>query len=422
MLRRDIHRLQGEILWREHLAGFQYHSSFDGVLQFPHVPRPGIGGQHLHRLGRDPDPRLLRLTAVFLEEELGKLGDFLRPFPQRGHRKRDHVEPEEEVLPEGPGFDGLQEIPIGRRNHPDVHLDRTRAAHAIELPVLEKPQELGLKPWLHVADLVQEDCPAVGDLELAAFLAGRPGEGALLMAKQLRFQELLRQGHTVHGHEQAASTGAPVVNRPGKEVLACSTLAEEKDCRVALRHFLGALNDRIHLGAGGHERIEPALQFGPKGRYLALECSPLQRFADHEVEIFVVERFRDEIGGAFLHRLDRPLDGAIGGHHDHGQLRQILVHPPEDLHPVAFRQLDVEEHQAWHGVLKGIQSSLSVTDRHDVVPHRLQSVAQHGGDVGVVFHDQDQRPHRHNTLPPRPIDPLQDDGNGCPGRVLYPME
>ena len=184
------------------------------------------------------------------------------------------------------------------------------------------------------------------------------------------------------------------MNRPGKEVLACSTLAEEKDCRVALRHFLGALNDRIHLGAGGHERIEPALQFGPESRHLAFERAPLQRFADHEVEILVVERLRDEVGGAFLHRLDRPLDGAMGGHHDHGQLRQILVHPLEDLDSIELRQLDIEEHQAGRGLLEGIQSSLAVTDRHDFVPHRLEPVAQDGGNIGIVFHHQDQGFHR----------------------------
>src|SRR5438309_272298 len=131
----------------------------------------------------------------------------------------DTVEPEEEVFTEGSGFDSLQEVLVSGRDHPDVHLDRPRASYAIELPVLEKAQELGLKAWLHVADLVQEDCPTVRDLELAALLSGSPCESPFLVAEQFRLQELFRKGHAVHRHEQSAATCAPIVDRPGQEIL-----------------------------------------------------------------------------------------------------------------------------------------------------------------------------------------------------------
>ena len=49
-----------------------------------------------------------------------------------------------------------------------AHADDLLAAHAVKLAFLQHAQQLGLRGAVQVADLVQENRAAVGQLELAA--------------------------------------------------------------------------------------------------------------------------------------------------------------------------------------------------------------------------------------------------------------
>ena len=64
--------------------------------------------------------------------------------------------------------------------------------------VLEKLQQPGLPLERHVADLVQEEGAAVGQLEAALAHGHRVGEGAAFMAKEFAFQQVLRDGGGIH--------------------------------------------------------------------------------------------------------------------------------------------------------------------------------------------------------------------------------
>jgi len=81
--------------------------------------------------------------------------------------------------------------------------------HPLEALVLQHPEELRLERRPDVADLVKEHGPPVGDLELAALLLVGAGEGAPLVAEQLRLEELLGQGHVVDDHERPRRPEAP---------------------------------------------------------------------------------------------------------------------------------------------------------------------------------------------------------------------
>ena len=69
---------------------------------------------------------------------------------------------------------------------------RLLAAHPLEGLLLQDAQHLGLGLEAHVADLVEEERAAVGQLELAAPPRDRAGEGAALVAEQLGLDQLLR--------------------------------------------------------------------------------------------------------------------------------------------------------------------------------------------------------------------------------------
>ena len=67
--------------------------------------------------------------------------------------------------------------------------DRRAAADALELALLEDAEELGLGLQGQLADLVQEEGAAVGQLEAADPPGEGAGEGAFLVAEQLALDQ-----------------------------------------------------------------------------------------------------------------------------------------------------------------------------------------------------------------------------------------
>ena len=72
------------------------------------------------------------------------------------------------------------------------------AANALQLAFLQHAQQLRLHRQRHVADLVEEQRPAVRLLELAEMTRGRAGERALLVPEQLATRSAPRDGGAVH--------------------------------------------------------------------------------------------------------------------------------------------------------------------------------------------------------------------------------
>ena len=117
----------------------------------------------------------------------------VRALAQRRHVNRDDVEAIEQVLAERAAGDLLLEVLVGGGDDPHVHLDDAVAAEPLELLLLQHAQHLGLRLQAHVADLVEEDRALVGLLELADLPIGGAGERALLVAEQLRLDQLVRE-------------------------------------------------------------------------------------------------------------------------------------------------------------------------------------------------------------------------------------
>ena len=113
-----------------------------------------------------------------------------------------HSQPVEEVEPEGTGRDRLLQIAMTGGDHAGVERDVPRAAQPLHHPFLEHAEEPCLHLHRHVADLVEEQCPAPGDLELSCVPAApRAGEGASLVPEQLALEQVPRDGGDVDAHE-----------------------------------------------------------------------------------------------------------------------------------------------------------------------------------------------------------------------------
>ena len=119
------------------------------------------------------------------------------------------------------------------------HPDRLLAAHALELAVLQDAQQLRLRRFVQVADFVEKDGAAVGQLELAAPERRRTGERALLVAEQLALDQLGRNRGAVHLHERTRGKRALAVDVGREQLLAgpdspdSSTLTSDRATCVA---------------------------------------------------------------------------------------------------------------------------------------------------------------------------------------------
>jgi hypothetical protein len=104
-----------------------------------------------------------------------------------------------------------------------------RAAEAADGAVLDDLEELGLQRLGQERHLVEEDRPVMGGLEEAMLGAPGVGEGALLEAEKVGFQERLGVGRAVQLHESAGRGQDRLVEEAGDQALARSRLALDED-------------------------------------------------------------------------------------------------------------------------------------------------------------------------------------------------
>ena len=85
----------------------------------------------------------------------------------------DDIEAEEEVLAEFLALDAFFQPAVGGGDDAHIHFDGAVAADPFEFPFLEDAQQLGLDLGRDLADFVEQDGAAVGQLETAFALVER---------------------------------------------------------------------------------------------------------------------------------------------------------------------------------------------------------------------------------------------------------
>ena len=120
------------------------------------------------------------------QEMAGERGNIGRPIAQRRHRDRKYVQPVEQILAKTALLHIGDEIAIGGRDDPHIHLDRLARADRFDFAFLNGAQELHLRRQRQFADFVEEKRAAGGFDEFAGVTLGRAGERALLVAEQNR--------------------------------------------------------------------------------------------------------------------------------------------------------------------------------------------------------------------------------------------
>ena len=128
-----------------------------------------------------------------------------RRVAERRELDADDLEPVVRSWRNVPGGDRLGQVAVGRRDQPDVHLDRLVGPDPDDLARLQHAEQLDLGRERDVADLVEEQRAAVGVLEPALALAVGAGEGPLDVAEQLALEDVLAQGGAVQRRRTACT-------------------------------------------------------------------------------------------------------------------------------------------------------------------------------------------------------------------------
>ena len=98
----------------------------------------------------------------------------------------------------------------------------------------------------HLADLVEEERAAVGDLEEAAALGVGAGEGAAHVAEERGLEQRLGDGGAGLGDERLAAARAVVVDGARDELLAGAALAVDDDGERGVGHAVEQAEELEH--------------------------------------------------------------------------------------------------------------------------------------------------------------------------------
>ena len=125
-------------------------------------------------------------------------------FADAQRRQGDHLERQavEQICPELALVDLVREALVGRRD--DAHVDRDRLGRADprDFAIFRRPEQAILRRHRQRAELVEKQGAAVGFLEPAVASLRGAGEASRLMAEQLCFDQVFRQGGAVHDDQR----------------------------------------------------------------------------------------------------------------------------------------------------------------------------------------------------------------------------
>ena len=134
------------------------------------------------------------------------------------------------------------QILVGRRDDPDVDLDRPRRADPVDLAVFDRAEQTLLSAHRERGEFVEEQRALVGFLEPACPRAGGAGERASLMTEQFGLDQRFRQSRAVHRDERLAPAQRQAVEAFGDQFLAGPALADHEHRAAHRRGAAGAFD------------------------------------------------------------------------------------------------------------------------------------------------------------------------------------
>ncbi len=201
--------------------------------------------------------------------------------------------------------------------------DQAVAAQAAELHLLQHAQQLDLGEEAQIADFIQEERAVGGLLEVAFARSHRAGEGALLMAEQLGFDQRLWNGAAGDGNKGPVGARAQIVNGAGNQLLAGSAFAGHQHRGIQIGDAMHQLINPLHLRTGANHLVATGghIQLLLHRLQLLPQRGVLIRPAEHGLEIANRGRPAAVAKGAGANQFKGGGTKPVVGHNHGGNLR-----------------------------------------------------------------------------------------------------
>src|SRR5262249_43084147 len=167
------------------------------------------------------------------------------PHRRGGQSDRIHVEPIVEIHSKSSPLNRLHQITVCRGNHSNIDLDRLAAPQPLKLPLLQYPQQLGLKLQRQISHLVQKNRPSIRQLKPPHLPPRRPRKRSLLVPEQLALDQLPRQRRTVHFHQRPLSPPTLPMHRSRHQLFPRPRLSQYQNRHVRLSHLIHLLKNLL---------------------------------------------------------------------------------------------------------------------------------------------------------------------------------
>ncbi len=272
---------------------------------------------------------------------------------------------------------------MGRRDDAGIELHGFLATDAQEGPLLQRIEQTPLDGGIHVGDLAEIECPAVGLFDEAVL--DRLAEFA---AEELVAGELARDGRRAGRDERPGPTAAAIMQIPREELLAAAGLSRDQDPGAVL-------GDALHLFAQGDHDRRLAQGLGRRGEEttavepVTLESLDLKRALDDEQELGQRQRLLEEVVGPETGRLDGRLDRPMTRDHDHGTGHALGLRPlPEQGQAIGIGHPDIEQDQIGPAQPPGPSRLLGIIGHGDLVALVLEDLPDEITDLRLVVDDE----------------------------------
>ena len=329
------------------------HGMLDGGAQLADISGPLVGNEACHGSLGEGFLRATVFIGEFLQEGVRKQDDILSPFSQGRHFDGEHIEAEIEVLPEGALGHHVGEMFVGRGDHADVDGHRGVRADPLDGALGEGAEELDLSGGVNFANFVEKESSAVGLFESANAALSGSGERAFLVAEELAFEELGREGRAVDGDEFLSRTSGKIVEDVSNHFLTGSRFSFDEHGGPGLRdlfddtrdlgHGRGAADKATEAFAGLGTALAEGFVFFDEDLVFFFQGATANGALQEKFNLVKIEGLGDKVPGSATHRLDGGIYRAVGRHHERDWRVGTRVGDIEDFHSGVAAEAEVGE-------------------------------------------------------------------------------
>ncbi len=181
------------------------------------------------------------------------------PLPQRRQPDLHHAQAEKEVLAERARLDQFLQVLVGGCDQTDVGRECFVRANPREGPLPQEAKQLNLNRGINFADLVEEQCAALGLLYPADAPLMGAGKRPFLVAEQFAFQQGRRQARAMQGDHRLLCAWAELMNDFGDEFLAGAALTLQHHSGRRGRDLLDEFEHLFHRRGLSNEVLQAEL-------------------------------------------------------------------------------------------------------------------------------------------------------------------